>query len=303
MVRIRKILFAALIVSIAVLVGTQFPIFRETHFLIIHGLQILAALYASAIIILLLFSFFPADDVQDPWDSAYFKFMRSCWGESWGGSHKYYDNTQEKYFSRALQISPCRATFLSSVTLGVFFFMVAAFVGALYLDFLVAIGGMDGVRFLAGNHATIIELFSCFAVSQMAMLFITLLIGGLIFAEGVKKFSYDLYWWSVCSLWVALGIATAILFAATCYQIGVLKISMYGGAVVVAICLIALIVYIGIQGVKNLRQTIPAMLIREQVTAWKDKFCPLIVEGQNKVPTGIIELRWEEGGTDENEEE
>jgi len=89
---------------------------------------------------------------DDPWDTSYFHYMRSVWGDFWGGSEK------------APQISVCRANWLGVTTL--FGWLIV--IGSLGLYFTVLTGAaIGGVELFIDDDSIRTSLFALIFLAAM----------------------------------------------------------------------------------------------------------------------------------------
>lgn len=290
--KVQKILTAAFFfwgILVMVLGSYGFPYLG--YWGVVVG-QAIALLFSLTIGILFLFSCFPGAG-GDLWDSTYFKFMRGIFGHNWGGYEgTYYDDTLQMRVPRTLQISVCRVTNLSALTLFIFFLGLASYFWSWYLNIMVGFHGLEYIRNLllpilhvldVKSMASFGDILFSFAVYQV-ILFAVLFSSTIILSDGIKVVSGQLHKLFKWFLGVGASASLLVMFLSPFYQYeawDVLKI--YGiivgsGALCVGIFVGG--VYLFVNTNESLRQSVPAQIVYLRIAGWKQRICPLIIQKQ-----------------------
>lgn len=239
----------------------------------------------------------------DLWDTWWFRTMRKCWGNGFGGPDTITNPNTREVSPRPLQISICKAVNLSAVTivygaaiatLGLaLVLLVVSFLiaGAGTIAYLAIVGAWSGIatpsNFLFDPDITVGHNIAAF-----------LMLGGIVFSlvvYGTWAFAISMLpvmrkskKVSKTFLSILIVTSTCILLVAPMRTIGVGPVLVWIGIVLVGISGIALVVVllvVSIWGItkfskKLSHETVPGVLARGWIKTWKEKLCPLIIQDE-----------------------
>lgn len=285
--KLRLTLGTAMAVSVAAIFGLHIaPLGGWIDWLSMAGMA-LAGLFTVAVGILFLMTLLEASD--DLWNTGYFRYMRAFWGNKWGGAESVYKNGQS--VKRSLQISTCRATWLSAVTLFVWALVILA-VGT--LGYLGVQAGLGGVEYFnnwdADAETTFAGTFTVLAVAGVVSYLVLFLFMFIPFFRSDISYTFPrLGKVATWALGLFLGVSLINLFVIVPIRsVGVMDFLIGFGAVAggaaalaLAVAIIIGIIMLVMKVSERISQaTVPGILMNEQFVAWKKKTCPIIIQKQ-----------------------
>ncbi|MFH1180910.1 MAG: hypothetical protein V1705_00695 [bacterium] len=273
----RLVLGVALAVAVAVVVVLlALPLEGWQRIVVMIPVGVAVAFSIAAVILLAVTVFKVTDDL---WESDYFRYMRIFWGRHWGGT------------GEILQISVCRATWLSVMTL-IAWMVAIGLLGVLFWitsrSVMVGINALVTEDFFA-NFVALVTLAISIPVISFIILFVLLLPGKILkkvprvettlLAAAIVIFGAGL----ICAMIVApirsVGLMSYLIALAW----------VFGSIAGVAAVIMAIvgIVKLAVKASRTLsRETVPGRLAEIKSSGWKQKICPLIIQGRKQEESG-----------------
>jgi len=291
MTKVRLTLLAALLVAI-VAGGALLKGFAELHSWIRWislGGSVFSGIWMLAVITVLGMSFFTTTG-DDLWSSWYFRKMRKRWGDDWGGPSVMTDPNTGEERARRLQISTCRAVLLSALTFLRFLMMGIAVtaVVAIYIGMAVFPMYFGGAGALYGfDHPSNFFHFKGESVMWLgltAQLVLVVLLGMLVSVLPRRLRAIP---WKIGIPIFGVN-AILLLFIVPMKTFGTVPVLKWEGIVigiVVGVILALVLLVLFIIGVVKMskklsRETVSGVLLLGQLSAWKQRACPLIIQGE-----------------------
>lgn len=265
MKNVRLALATALIVSLGVIFALWKTTFTGWPAGVALGVTIVAVFFSAAVVILLIATLFRTKG--DLWDTAFFHYMRIFWGDKWGGRAKY---------RTPLQISVCRATWLSVITLFAWVLPVG-WCGSLTWFFIEAVTQPAG--YLGENFGQTVA--AAWILGTIGLLV-------LMYAVALRdSFEYELpkFYKAGAITFFLFGIFFSVitLIVIPIKQNGISAYLITVGAIVGTIAVILGIIWLIKSGFPKLadtlkKETVPGVLVSARFEGWKKKVCPLIIQ-------------------------
>lgn len=272
MFKTRLVLSFAFAIAAGVITGINLVPSDGFGLFVARIVMVFAGLFALAVAILFISTLFGTAD--DLWDTTYFRYMRAFWGPLWGG------------YDYPFQISVCRATWLSLFTFVSWLLTISVLGFSVFLAVGSAFNGVEFIQMesnvpVAGNLIMLLLFEILVLVILLCLLAFNFLRKAMI-DEFENQYMEKRFFWS----WLAIGSVESILIlvVAPIRSVG-LEQFLYGSLILLEIA-ITIAVTVGIIAgfmwlINNIHpvNTVPVILAREQLHGWKQKVCPLFIQG------------------------